>query len=296
MNEQIFNQTLDLLEATKLNWSVSKEALFTKDGKASESFGIYRTDRDTYLGTVGNRYTPMQNSTLAETLVMASQDLNLKATRGGELDGGQKVHIQFELPDEIIGNSGVKRWLTALNSHDGSSSIGFGSTSQVVVCKNTFYKAYKGLEKFRHTESAENRVRLAAQDLKQALLQDELLMTTFKRMADMRADESLVERVIRKIFEVDIKQTKASDVSERKREQIQAFAKDVNIEVATHGETLWALFNGVTRYTNHTTKLRGDSERESYLMVGGGARINILGFNECMKWLEENSVKQYAMS
>jgi hypothetical protein len=45
------------------------------------------------------------------------------------------------LPAEIIGRSEVKRWLTCLNSHDGSTSVGFGSSNTVVVCQNTFFRA-----------------------------------------------------------------------------------------------------------------------------------------------------------
>jgi hypothetical protein len=71
MNQTIFNQTLDLLESTNLNWSVTKEPLFTADGKASETFGMYRSDTNDWLGSVGNKYAPMQNHTLAETIVMA---------------------------------------------------------------------------------------------------------------------------------------------------------------------------------------------------------------------------------
>jgi hypothetical protein len=237
----------------------------------------------------------MQNSTLAETLVMASQGIDLKVTKGGQLDGGQKVFMQLELPDEHIGNSGIKRWLTALNSHDGSSSVGFGSTSTVVICQNTFYKAFKDLSRFRHTASAKERIDMAMEDLKLALQHDAQLMTIFKRMADTKADDNLLERLVKRIFEVDARNTKSSEVSAVKRNQLDRFSNAMHEEVSIHDSTVWAMFNGVTRYTNHHA-LNGKAsaeKRESYVMVGGGARVNILGFNECMKWLEENTKKVY---
>jgi phage/plasmid-like protein (TIGR03299 family) len=296
MNQSIFNQTLDLLESTNLNWSVTKEPLFTADGKASETFGIYRGDTNDWLGSVGNKYTPMQNHTLAETIVMASQGIQCKTHRGGSLDGGSKVYIQCELPDEYIGNSGVKRWISALNSHDGSSSIGFGSTSQVVVCQNTFHKALKEVARFRHTASAEERVRLASEDLNKALLSDNILMTEFKRMADLKIGEEVIERVIRRIFTLDAKQTQSSEVSTLKKNQVTAFADSLQTEINTHGQTLWALFNGVTRYTNHHASPKDAEAKQTYLMVGGGYKNNLLGYEECIKWLGENTKQMYSMA
>ena len=70
-------KTFELLNATGLNWTVSKESLTTIDGKDTESFGIFRSDNEKWLGTVGNRYTPMQNFELAETVIVASDGLGL---------------------------------------------------------------------------------------------------------------------------------------------------------------------------------------------------------------------------
>ena len=38
-NQSIQEKTFNLLESTNLNWSVSKEELFAKDGKTTETFG-----------------------------------------------------------------------------------------------------------------------------------------------------------------------------------------------------------------------------------------------------------------
>jgi len=189
MNTQ--QQTFELLEATGLNWTVNKIDLVSPQGYTTESFGIFRNDTNDWLGTVGNRYVPMQNYELAETIVEATNGIGLVTTKGGQLSGGAKVYLQTELPDEFIGKSGVKRHITALNSHDGSSSIGFGSSSTVVVCTNTFYKAYKGLDKFRHTASAKERIERAMLDLRKALELDAMLMDDFKRMADIKYNDGL---------------------------------------------------------------------------------------------------------
>ena len=217
-------KTFDLLETSGLNWTVTKEELLTNDGKSTESFGIFRSDNDQWLGTVGNRYTPMQNFELAETIIQASDGLNLPTKNGGVFGGGKKVFIQVELPTEQIGVGGVKRWITALNSNDGSTSIGFGSTSQVIKCSNTFHMAHKGLDKFRHTASASARVQMAMQDLRKAMQLDNSLMDNFKRMADIELKDEMIESVIRKMFNVD-PMIKQDAVSTRKRNQVETFAQ-----------------------------------------------------------------------
>ena len=214
-------KTFDLLNATGLNWTVSKESLTTNDGKETESFGIFRSDNEKWLGTVGNRYTPMQNHELAETVIEASDGLGLNTKNGGMFQGGKKVFLQVELPQEKIGVGGVKRWITATNSNDGSTSIGFGSTSQVIKCSNTFHTAHRGLDKFRHTESASARVQMAMEDLRKAMSLDQGLMDNFKRMADTKLNENMIESVIRKMFKVNPMTTQHDDVSTRKLNQVK---------------------------------------------------------------------------
>jgi len=287
-------KTFELLNATGLNWTVSKESLTTIDGKDTESFGIFRSDNNQWLGTVGNRYTPMQNFELAETVIEASDGLGLNTKRGGMFQGGKKVFLQVELPQENIGVGGVKRWITATNSNDGSTSIGFGSTSQVIKCSNTFHTAHRGLDKFRHTESASARVQMAMDDLRKAMSLDQGLMDNFKRMADTKLNENMIESVIRKMFKVNPMTTKNEDVSTRKLNQVKTFAKSLETEVNLEGQTLWALFNGVTRFTNHDSKVfKSMEDKNEYLMHGGGYKLSNIGYNEVMNHIEANTTKVY---
>ena len=280
-------QTFELLEATGLNWTVNKIDLVSPQGYTTESFGIFRNDSNEWLGTVGNRYVPMQNYELAETIVEATNGIGLVTTKGGQLSGGSKVYLQAALPDEFIGKSGVKRNITALNSHDGSSSIGFGSSSTVVVCTNTFYKAYKGLDKFRHTATAKERIERAVSDLRKALDLDKALMDNFKRMADMPYNEQLAERLIRRLFDVEPMAAKDS-VSTRKLNQVTAFANSIEKEVNLEGNTIWALFNAVTRYTNHVAAPKNADDKAEYLMTGGGYKFATTGYDEIMAFIEKN--------
>ena len=272
MQERIFN----LLDKTNLNWEVSKEPLFAGDGTPTSSYGVFKKISRQHLGTIGERYEVYQNWQMAEALLTASNEVGVTFDRGGQLNNGKKVFLQAELPSTYIGRSDVKRYITALNSHDGSSSIGFGSSSVVVVCTNTFHKAYGELNKFRHTSSAPERITKMANDLNSVILQDEIMMNNFKAMAGTNLREELIERVIKKIFAVEAN-TLQKGISANKKNRIESFANALHTEIGLEGANVWGLFNAVTRYTNHVSApVNGKNE---YLMTGGGYKMSNLTYD-----------------
>lgn len=281
MNEQIFN----LLEDSGLNWEVVKEPLISSvDGSTTSAFGIFKKSSREFLAAVKSRYIPYQNYQLAEALITASQSINVNYSNGGQLGNGKKVFLQAELPDEYIGKSSVKRNLTALNSHDGSSTIGFGSSNTVVVCQNTFFRAYKDLSKFRHSVNAAEKVLALAADMNAAMLADQQLMTNFKLMASVRLRDEMIERVIKKIFLVNLND-KQEDVSTRKTNMISRFADSLDTEIKLEGKTMWGLFNAVTRYTNHVAAPSNHNDKLDYLMAGQGYKMSNLTYELLMNEL-----------
>ncbi len=274
----IFFKTFDLLNDTKTNWSVNKKPLTCADGYPTESFGIYRNDNNLWLGTVGKQYELMQNATLAQNIIEASLDVSEKF-RGGELFGGKKVYYQAQLEDTQIANDTIKRYVTGLNSHDGSSSIGFGFTNQVVVCQNTFHIAMKDVSRFRHTASAHQRVEIARQEINRILKIESGLMDNYKRMADTKINNVVTKRVIADLFnfsEDDFdKDTK--DFSTKKINELTKFNDILEAELQSHGATLWGLFNAVTWKTNHQD-VKENRGLEN-VMVGSGYKKNLNAYN-----------------
>jgi len=272
-NEKIFN----VLQKTNTNWNVSKIPLkaITNDEEVlhTETFGLFRSDNNNWLGSVGNRYEVMPNHELAEIMV-GIQDRFGGEILGGQLQGGKKIYYQMTLPSERIGNDVIKRNITCLNSHDGTSSIGFGSTNVVVSCSNMFHRAMKDLSKFRHTMSASERLAIAVDEFQKALDTDRALMDDFQKMSQIQIDETILEKVMGSVFNVDMK-SKVSDNSTRKRNQVSQFEVALAKETREKGGTLWGLFNAVTYYTNHLEK----KQDLNYLMYGAGYKKNLTAFN-----------------
>ena len=75
--------------------------------------------------------------------------------------------------------------------------------------------------------------------------------------------------------------SKVSDNSTRKKNQIEGFGKALSHEFEAKGNTLWGLFNGVTYYTNHIENKGIDN-----LMTGSGYKKNLIAFKTIEKELE----------
>jgi len=287
-------RVFDLLCDTETNWTVRKEPLtatkLTDDGiieLPTQTFGLFRSDTDSWLGSVGNQYIPMQNFELAETIV-GIQDTFGGQINGGDLRDGRKIFYQLSLKDEHVGPDTLKRFITCMNSHDGTSSIGFGSTNTVISCSNTFHKAMKDLSRFRHTMTASERLAMAVAEFRNAMNEDADLMDRFKRFTEVNIDRTILERVMHNVFKVDMN-LKESDVSTRKKNQISDFEKALEQETSQKEGTLWGLFNAVTYYTNHMEK-----SDDHHLMFGGGYKKNLTAFNIIEKYESDKRVLVHA--
>lgn len=289
--EQLNDRVFDLLNISGLNWEVTKEPLISSiDQSPTPMYGNFKKTSREFLGAVRDRYAVYQNWQLAESLILAADTLNLNYSDGGELHKGRKVFLQAELPETHIGKSAVKRNLTAINSHDGSTCIAFGSSNTVIVCENTFFRAYKDLTKFRHSVAAPERVKALAMDMNAAINADNVLIANFKHMADVPLRDEMVEKVIRKVFNVS-GQDKQDDISTRKFNMVQKFADALDTEIQLEGKTVWGLFNAVTRYTNHIASAGYDAEaKQTYLMSGGGYHLSNLTYELLMRELGETEL------
>jgi len=284
-----FEKVFQILEKTGTNWTAKKINLIadTEERIKTDSYGIFRSDNNGWLGTVKERYTPTQNAFLVETLVDATSSLDLELTNGGILKNGSKVFYQMALPNEYIGKSVIKRNITAINSHDGSTAVAFGSTNTVVVCQNTFFRAYREMEKIKHTVSSTNRITEMANNLKMTIDLDLLMMDNFKRMADIEMKDEHIENLIKKLFNKDLNKD-MSQISTRAKNQIQTFADNLTTEINLEGKTLWGLFNAVTRYTNHEAAPKDEQKKLDYLMNGSGLMLSNMAYDQLINEINKN--------
>lgn len=269
----INEMVLDTLIETNTNWTVEKKQLISIDGLETDKFGVFRNDNNKCLGVVGRNYSIQQNYQLIEELYKATERIGLKVGNGGSLNDGKYVFYQISLPDQYVGKSDLKRNLTALNSHDGSKSLAFGFTNTVVICQNTFYRAYNGLSKVRHTKNYQDKIDGIIYQIQDSLMMEETLMGVYRLMEEMECNNSHIDKVKKSLF------GNLKEDSNILKSKLENFDKAMEIEFNDQGKTLWGLFNTVTRYSNHIDSLNTKTDFETYIMNGPGAKINNVGFN-----------------
>lgn len=250
------------------------------------SFGMYRTDTGGWLGTVGPQYVPMQNTELFDIVAEAADlaGLSHEDVNFLELQKGRKVSFQVQLPNwEMGGGDDVKRYVSALNSHDGSTSLAMGLIGTRIYCMNTWVQAHRGCSKMRHSASIVNNVKIMSEEMLQSISIDKQLFDAFMRMKDTSYSETDHTPFIKELLGYDFQTLEKLDFNTTQRENnIYDLIKSIDIELESAGKNIWGLFNGVTRYTNHERATRKDDPNE-YLYFGGGKELvdkalNVLDF------------------
>jgi phage/plasmid-like protein (TIGR03299 family) len=301
----------EVLEATGLNWSVRKEPLVTQTSGIiiPDKVSAIRSDNGAYLGIVGDGYQHLQNSDMVSLIYDSAKEVfdseseikhpwNNSETLGsfgnmggGSLKGGTRVFAQMQLPEKLIGKSGVKRFISGTNGHDGTHGFGFGTSNQVICCANTFAIANRDLAKIKHTASMQQRIDEAVKSLRKVLEFEERQMEVFEIASSRAFDKKHIEDIVLSVFGVKV-DSKSDDISTRMKNQMVDFSGDINQSIQEQGETLWALFNGVTRYTNHTQKTK---DKDFGLMFGNEAQINQRAYEQMVRWLNEPLLEKVAL-
>jgi hypothetical protein len=291
-------KTFETLESAGLNWSVEKRQLVDPNtGHPVGAWGLFRTDSNYHLGTVGERYELVQNSELTDLMVEACEVVGIETIKGGLFSNGKKVHLQGELADVHI-NDTIKRYITVLNSHDGTSAITFGTSNVTVGCQNSFWRAYKEMRAMRvvHSSNAQEKLRAMVDSLKQSLEHEALVIQDYKRMADSKTqDFGQVEDLWRTIWDKSFGIKDGDpDMGHVKTKRLHKLADAWEVEQRVHGQSLMSVFQAVTRMTNHTMPRQG--KQVDYVAIGQGYHINNTTFDILVDHLNNHGPRIYSLS
>jgi phage/plasmid-like protein (TIGR03299 family) len=270
------NQVQDLLNQTRLNWSVRTENLQTSSGIIiPDKIGIIREDDSTVLGIHSSGYVPYQNEQMMELLYKVSNKTGLEIHSGGLFNGGGKVYVQLKSDDLRLGTDRIEGYITGINSFDGSTSLSFGPSSKTISCQNTFWGAYRDMKnKVRHTKSLEIRVEEIVQEINKVEQVERQMFDNIVRLSETRIGQGNVDDVIRKLFNIDrnVDFRKEDSISTVTQNKLSRFYVDLNGEVQEKGDNLWGLFSGVTKYTTHSMGKEGNTENKIFGTYGNRER------------------------
>lgn len=264
--------TVEALHEGGLNFEVVKDRIKSDvDGiYAPDNFMTIREDTKQCLGIVGNKYEIVQNRDAFGFFdAIVEKDEAIIHTVGA-LGRGERIWIMAKLPqDFVLNGEEIKNYLLLTSSHDGSSNIVARFTPVRVVCQNTLSIALRGKAqseiKIRHTKSAEGKLKIAG-DL-MGIIRTQLVDTeeVYKALMQTEITNSVAISTINAVFPMRANLTRTALHTEKVDKVFQLFQTGMG----NSGKTAWDLYNGITEYVDHESRVTNGKHRWETITFDG---------------------------
>jgi phage/plasmid-like protein (TIGR03299 family) len=250
----------EALKLANLDFTVSKKQLYTASGLIAENtFGTFRDDTDTYLGTVGKSYTVVQNVdcfTFFDAIV--GQDQAIFETAGA-LGKGEKVFITAKLPDSVkVGDDIIDQYLFLYNSHDGSAAVTCAFTPVRIVCNNTLTAALRSNSNkisIKHTTNVVDNLYDAHKLMGIVSNLSDVYANNYNQLLGVKVDDKKIRELIEQALMpsdkyFDISPEEYSTRFKNITDEVYTFTKEHETQQGIE-DTLWGIYNGITGFYNY---------------------------------------------
>ena len=204
---------------------------------------------------------------------------DLTVSKAGSLNGGRKVFIQLGITGVgKVAFDTIKRYVTIIDSNDGSTSLSIGIGDLTMSCSNQFAKFYKrGDAKFRHSASLVEKLKTIPSLIELALSESLRQIETYNTFASTQCSKDLAHELVRSLIGFD--RLSSMDVlSSKSTRSINVMDKlyaHIDREMLDKGMNLWGLHSGVTSYTTHEISVpKRDNARMESVLIGSAYKMN----------------------
>jgi len=242
-----------------------------------DSFATYRKDGGVPLGVVGKDFTPTQPKLLFDEFenCLYDTDAKMQDVKYMELKGGKK--IVFEAPIKTIGFKNLKgeqdEMIVKLNlstGFDGLTKTSLFISCYRMVCANGM-KAWRTefAVSFKNTKGNVGKASSLCYDVAKATDQINDFEAYLRKLDKVQVNQSKVDEFLMKT--IGYNEAIRSELGTAKQNILNNVQESIALEFSRTGSTLWGLVNGITHYTNHVART---DDRNDYLLVGGGLKLN----------------------
>jgi hypothetical protein len=283
MSLEIKNKVNEILVAHNLDFRIEKERLLSTTGKETPFFGLFNDKTGECINSVKEGYTVSQNDEVVELVLRGMEGFGeLSVSKAGSLNGGRKVFIQLGIDGmSVVGSERIKRYVTIIDSNDGSTGLSVGIGELVMSCQNQFFKFYKsGQSKLRHTASLTQRIKELPYLIEMALAESLKLTETYKQFQSTPVTRALADEMVKYLlgFDKNMSIKTDSELSTRSRNAMESLYNHIEKETNQKGMNMFGLFSGVTSWTTHEKSApRRENGRDESIMTGTNYRTNEQG-------------------
>jgi hypothetical protein len=252
-------------------------------------FGLFNSKSKECINTVKSGYGVSQNWMLVETVLKGAEKFSsdLEVSNAGALHGGRQVFMQMKIKGwGHVGKSQIIRYITIIDSNDGSTSLSVGIGDEDMSCWNKFYYFYKmGQAKFRHTATIEDKIQRIPQLIETALNESLRQIKRYNVFLETEIKPDLQHNLVHTLLGYDRVLTpkeKFETLSTKSINRMDGLYSHIKKETDSKGWNLWGLHSGVTSWTTHDKKgpkRKEGNGREESLLVGSSYKDNIGSFS-----------------
>lgn len=214
------------------------------------------------------RYTPQQNVNVFQPAEYLVAEFGWTITGAADYRDGTKSILVLEAPEGVTlaGHDGhqdrVDLNLVITNDHAGNAAVTYALTPMRFACTNALPAAIAGAErvwKVSHTPKAQERIDLAADALRRAMVYRDGLQVTAQKMLDQEMTDAMFSRMIQRLYPVKVSDEGVK--AERRRELHATLETMWNTSPTIKGieGTRWAGYNVVTEYLDHMRPVRKEA-------------------------------------
>lgn len=291
MKTEIINKATEILTNHGLDFTITKEALMGLNNKPTPYFGLFNSKTNECINTCKEGYTVSQNKEVVEMVLAGIEPFGskLSVSKAGSLNGGRKVFLQLAIEGEAkVGFDTIKRYVTVIDSNDGSTGLSIGIGDLTMSCQNQFFKFYaKGNAKFRHTATLDQKIKTIPALIELALEESLRQIVIYNKFASTPITRDLTHKMVRHILGHDRLTSIAEAPTGKSLAHMDTLYNNIETEINGKGLNLWGLHSGVTRWTTHEKNApKRENGRIESAMVSTNYRTNMDSLEFAMKELE----------
>jgi hypothetical protein len=273
----------------------------------SDYFSLVNSKTLEKINSVKKGYTISQNRDVMEMVLMGIRgfDEDLEVSRFANINGGRKTFIQLKVEQETLiprpdgTHDVITRYITILDSNDGSSSLSIGIGDRTASCDNQFFYFYKdGEMKFRHSASITEKINAIPSLLKLAMGESFRMGELYIEMETAKVDRITAQNAL--VTELLGHCRLDKDITGRALNNMTELYANLDHQMNDKGNNMWGLHSGVTRWTTYTKQAPNrrvnpkdlseyNPGREESLLSGSNYKANQISLNFCKDYMDRMS-------
>lgn len=261
----------------------------------TDYFGLFNSNTGECINTVKVGYEPTQNEDVVKAVLQGLQGIDdIEIKRANSINGGRKIAIQLGINTySHVNGDEIKKYITIIDSNDGSTGLGVGVGNTTMSCQNQFFKFYKASQfKARHTRSIVESIKELPYLIRVNIDQSNRVVEIFNKISTVRVNNKQVHKFVNSLIGVDKSMTEFQirelGKDGRTLNRMENIYNNIHTEMNTKGNNLWGLFSGLTRYTTHESIApKRDNGREESLIIGTNYKLNDIAYNTITEMYKE---------